>query len=285
LVADINQTRASAGVGPLVVDARLVALARWWAGQMAAAGSISHNANLAGMGPAGWTVLAENVGTGSNAVQINAAFDASPHHLANIVDGRFSAVGVGVVYAGGAVYVAEEFMATAQLVPQAGPAPSAAVAGGTRAVVPTPSGAGYWEAGADGSVAAHGDAVLFGAVGASRLNRPIVGMAATPTGHGYWLVASDGGIFAFGDATFSGSTGAMTLNRPIVGMAATPTGHGYWLVASDGGIFAFGDATFYGSTGGQPTASPITAMSSPSQGGGYWLLEAAGTVHAFGNVV
>ena len=59
---------------------------------------------------------------------------------------------------------------------------------------------------------------------ASRLNAPIVGMAATPDGGGYWLVASDGGIFSFGDAKFYGSMGGKPLNKPVVGMAAAPTG-------------------------------------------------------------
>jgi hypothetical protein len=87
-------------------------------------------------------------------------------------------------------------------------------------------------------------------MGGTRLNRPMVGMAATPAGDGYWTVASDGGIFTFGAARYLGSTGGIALNRPIVGMAVTPTGLGYWLVATDGGIFAFGDAVFHGSTGG-----------------------------------
>ena len=60
----------------------------------------------------------------------------------------------------------------------------------------------------------------YGSMGGTRLNKPIVGMAATPGGHGYWLVASDGGVFSFGSARFYGSTGDMVLNKPIVGMAA-----------------------------------------------------------------
>ena len=63
----------------------------------------------------------------------------------------------------------------------------------------------------DGGIFAFGDAAFFGSTGASKLNRPIVGMAATPSGRGYWLVASDGGIFAFGDAPFVGSAGATKL--------------------------------------------------------------------------
>jgi len=151
------------------------------------------------------------------------------------------------------------------------------------AVARTATARGGWVAASDGSVFAFGDARFYGSMGASHLNRPIVGMATTPTGRGYWLVASDGGIFAFGDARFYGSTGNLELNRPILAMAATPTGNGYWFVASDGGIFAFGDAHFYGSTGGAPPPAPVTGMAATPDGRGYWLSTLTGQVHAFGD--
>ena len=113
---------------------------------------------------------------------------------------------------------------------------------------------GYYEATANGTVFAHGDAQLLGSMPGTK---PIVGMAATGDDGGYWLVASDGGIFTFGDAPYFGSTGAIHLNQPIVGMATTPDGGGYWLVASDGGIFTFGDAPFDGSSAGSSTSTFI----------------------------
>jgi predicted secreted protein len=72
----------------------------------------------------------------------------------------------------------------------------------------------------DGGIFAFGDAGFHGSMGATRLNQPVVGIAATPDGNGYWEVASDGGIFAFGDAGFHGSMGATRLNKPVVGIAA-----------------------------------------------------------------
>ena len=56
---------------------------------------------------------------------------------------------------------------------------------------------------------AFGDATFDGSMGGTRLNAPIVGIAATVDGGGYWEVASDGGIFAFGDAIFNGSMGGI----------------------------------------------------------------------------
>jgi hypothetical protein len=141
---------------------------------------------------------------------------------------------------------------------------------------------GYRLVAADGGVFSFGGAHFLGSTGATRLNRPIVGLADDPATGGYWLVASDGGIFSFG-APFFGSTGGQSLVRPIVGMAATPDGRGYWLVAADGGVFSFGDASFHGSAAGQSPNSPIVGMATTPDGGGYWLVAANGGVFSFGD--
>jgi CHAP domain-containing protein len=142
---------------------------------------------------------------------------------------------------------------------------------------------GYWMLGGDGGVFPYGTSGGYGSTGNTKLNQPIVGMAATPDGLGYWLVAGDGGIFPFGGAGGYGSTGNLRLNKPIVGMASTPSGHGYWLVASDGGIFPFGDAGGYGSTGNLRLNKPIVGMASSPDGHGYWLVASDGGVFPFGD--
>ncbi len=91
----INSTRSSAGVGALSRDGGLDGYARWWAEQMAIAGGISHS----GMGgiDGKWTMSAENVGAGgSNAQGLYSVFTGSSGHLANITDGRYTHVGIGV---------------------------------------------------------------------------------------------------------------------------------------------------------------------------------------------
>jgi hypothetical protein len=143
------------------------------------------------------------------------------------------------------------------------------------------NGLGYWEAEANGDVAAFGAATNYGSIVSASLNSPIVGISATADGRGYWLVAADGGIFTFGDASFYGSTGALHLVAPIVGMAPTPDGRGYWLVAADGGIFSFGDAAFYGSMGGKVLNRPIVGMATDTVTGGYWLVAADGGIFSF----
>ncbi|HZS21803.1 MAG TPA: hypothetical protein VFA63_12575 [Pseudonocardiaceae bacterium] len=157
-----------------------------------------------------------------------------------------------------------------------------ATSGPSWKAIPPPATQGYWLVARDGGIFAFGTAAFHGSTGGTRLNQPIVGMAATPHGTGYWLVAADGGIFAF-DAPFFGSTGSLRLNQPIVGLAATPSGQGYWFVARDGGIFAFGDAGYFGSMGGRPLNQPIVGMAATPDGGGYWLVASDGGIFSFGD--
>ena len=309
-VALLNDLRALRGAPALTVDVRLTDVARAWSGRMAGAGAISHNPSLAAQAPAGWQRLGENVGVGGSVLGLHNAFVASPGHLANMVDGRFNAVGVGVVVTGTTIWVTVVFMqapASSIVTPVApytgnewyrmagaggelynfgataglpGVAPSAPVV----AVAATPSGGGSWLAAANGAVYAVGDAGFYGSVEGLALNQPIVGMAATPSGRGYLLVARDGGVFSFGDAAFHGSTGDIRLNQPIVGMTATPSGRGYWFVAADGGVFSFGDAAFHGSTGDIRLNQPIVGMASSPRKAGYWLVARDGGIFSFGGV-
>jgi hypothetical protein len=56
----------------------------------------------------------------------------------------------------------------------------------------------------DGGIFAFGDAAFRGSAGATRLNAPMVGMAADLATGGYWLVGADGGVFSYG-APFLGA--------------------------------------------------------------------------------
>jgi hypothetical protein len=143
-----------------------------------------------------------------------------------------------------------------------------------------PSGSGYWEAEADGTVANFGTAPAEGSFTGS-LNAPIIDIAATPDGGGYWLVGADGGVFSYGDAHFYGSTGSMRLNSPVVALAPTSDGKGYWLVAADGGIFSYGDALFHGSMGGKYLNAPVVGIAPDPATGGYWEVATDGGIFAF----
>ncbi len=51
-----------------------------------------------------------------------------------------------------------------------------------QAITAASAGEGYWLASSDGQVFAYGDALFYGSVGATALNKPVVAMAATPDG-------------------------------------------------------------------------------------------------------
>jgi uncharacterized protein YkwD len=96
----VESARASAGVGGLVRRADLDQIARAQAVRMAAADEIFHNPHLAADADSAglpWLRLGENVGVGPDVEAIHNAFMASPHHRENILDPRYTAIGVGIV--------------------------------------------------------------------------------------------------------------------------------------------------------------------------------------------
>ena len=121
IVAGINAFRASHGLPALAVHSNLVSKARAWAGHMANGGcgrggggvpNICHSSLADGI-VVRWTLLAENVGMVApvNASTMNSAFEQSPAHAANMLNGQMQYVGVGVAVVGNNMYCAEEFMA------------------------------------------------------------------------------------------------------------------------------------------------------------------------------
>ena len=134
-VGAINSLRAAHGVGPLSVNSSLVSMADGWAVHLAGVGSLSHNPNLAGQAPGGWRLLGENVGVGPDLSALQAAFTASPEHYANMIDPRFSEIGVGVYMSSqGYMWVTEDYME-----PPSGAAVAAPVVSAPRATAAAPS--------------------------------------------------------------------------------------------------------------------------------------------------
>jgi len=107
-VSAINASRRAAGRAPLAVAGDLVSVARAQAKRMAAKQQLYHNPSLASS-VKGWTVVGENVGYGPDVSTLHRAFMGSSSHRANILDKRFTQVGVGVVVVGGTIWVAEVF--------------------------------------------------------------------------------------------------------------------------------------------------------------------------------
>ena len=154
----------------------------------------------------------------------------------------------------------------------------------TAALVPTPTGRGYWLVGCDGSVYHFGDAAaLAGARRAVAGHRGVAAAVATATGRGLWLVTADGTIVAVGDAT-----ALAFATRPaaaITGAAATPDRQGIWATTAAGAVLVAGSATSFG--GLRPGESPagVVDIDATPSGQGYWLTTTDGIPYAFGDAL
>ena len=90
----LNDARAANGQNALARNSSLDQVAAAWAGQLAAAGVLSHNPNYPSQIPAGWSEAGENVARGQqNATEMHLAWMNSAGHRANIL-GNYTDVGV-----------------------------------------------------------------------------------------------------------------------------------------------------------------------------------------------
>jgi uncharacterized protein YkwD len=76
---------------------------------MADEGQLSHSVLSDGV-PAGWHTLGENVAYASSVEAAMAALEASPPHLANLLNPEFTTIAIGVVERDGRVWVTEVFI-------------------------------------------------------------------------------------------------------------------------------------------------------------------------------
>jgi uncharacterized protein YkwD len=122
IIDAVNRFRGAHGLRALSVQSILEDKARLWAAWMAsgncgrsAGGTpmICHSDVTSGI-TVRWTLLEENVGAITPATDIAglvSRFEGSPEHVANMLNGRITSIGVGVAYSGNTLFVAEEFMA------------------------------------------------------------------------------------------------------------------------------------------------------------------------------
>lgn len=108
LHAHVNAERSARGLASLasVADLRTIALEH--SRSMAATGNLHHNPSL-GSEVTNWRVVAENVGVGPDADGLHRKFMQSSSHAVNILDGRVTQVGIGVVQADGLLWVTQVF--------------------------------------------------------------------------------------------------------------------------------------------------------------------------------
>jgi uncharacterized protein YkwD len=107
-LSKINGLRASVGVAGLASNAELNNYARWWAKQMADSGNFSHSDIASLIDP--WSTVGENIGYGPTVTSIFNALVASTGHYNNMVDTRFTSIGIGAyVDATGRIWTAHVF--------------------------------------------------------------------------------------------------------------------------------------------------------------------------------
>lgn len=114
--ADLNHSRAEAGVPSLKLDAKLTEAARRHALLLAKRHVLSHQFSgepelVERLRSTGLilTAAAENVGMNTQLSDVNSMFMRSPGHRANMLNAAYDAVGVGVVHMGSSYWITEDF--------------------------------------------------------------------------------------------------------------------------------------------------------------------------------
>jgi uncharacterized protein YkwD len=107
MIAKINYARATHGLPPLYVSRDLTTAARTHSASMASSNLLFHSSTLTSL--CCYRLIAENVGEGGTLSIVHSAFMNSAPHRANILNARVGQVGVGVVSAGGQLWITEVF--------------------------------------------------------------------------------------------------------------------------------------------------------------------------------
>lgn len=112
LLTLVNAARARAGIPALVIDARLVHLARLKSQDMIDNRYFAHRSPVYGSfgdmlrsNGIRFSLAAENIGVGGNVTRIFNAFMNSGGHRNKILDARYSLTGIGIIYQRGRGYL------------------------------------------------------------------------------------------------------------------------------------------------------------------------------------
>lgn len=112
MFAEVNAERAKGGVPALELHQWARSIAREHSGKMAAARSIWHNDDYFTQGrkAMGANFFGENVAANGSIQSAHSKLMESPHHRDNILDPRFSHLGIGIARGDdGMVYVSQDF--------------------------------------------------------------------------------------------------------------------------------------------------------------------------------
>jgi hypothetical protein len=97
-LAFVNNVRAQHGAAPLQISGEESALAMQRSQTNANNGTLVHTPDLTAGVTENWTKLGENIGVGGSVAAIGNAFVNSPTHFQNIVEPRYTHIGIGVVW-------------------------------------------------------------------------------------------------------------------------------------------------------------------------------------------
>jgi uncharacterized protein YkwD len=144
LLARMNRDRAEQHLPALTERADVDAVAAGWSSHLADAGALSHNDeyfSAASRQRLDGRALGENVAQNGSPEGAHDALMASPHHRANILDARFTVVGLGAELRNGSWWITEDFLQPRDpgSAGAAAPAPSAAVTTRSSAGRPAPA--------------------------------------------------------------------------------------------------------------------------------------------------
>jgi uncharacterized protein YkwD len=135
LVGYLNRERQANGLTPFALRQDVVDIASGWSRHMADSQSLSHNAGYFSEETRtrlrAWA-LGENVAASPSLREGHDALMASAPHRKNILDPRFTVVGIGAVHRDGRWWITEDFL-------QPAPAPAAAPAAPPPAPPPAPA--------------------------------------------------------------------------------------------------------------------------------------------------
>ena len=108
----MNADRAAHGLPALTENPVATRVAQAWALQLSKDGKLSHTVLPDQFRSITWCYLGENVGYGPTVEVVEDAYMKSPHHRANILDPRWTSVGVGYRVKDGRTYTVQEFVGT-----------------------------------------------------------------------------------------------------------------------------------------------------------------------------
>lgn len=99
----VNEERAAYNLKPLQNSNDLGIKAQRWADAIAQEGKLVHS-NLASEINSGWHIVGENLAVANSIEEIHRILMESPSHRANILNPRFTHVGIGVTQRTGHMY-------------------------------------------------------------------------------------------------------------------------------------------------------------------------------------